>query len=947
MSVPQEFFASTEAFAPVAAVELPQNPTLVLGAPLSGKTTLLRGYVRALEQSGLSAEQILVLTPTRLAAAQLRDLIALDSPLAATGSRAQSITGFAFSQLSDQGVKLLTGAAQEQLLRQLVDEAQTSWRNWGFDPLVPTLRGFVQELRDLLAVLIENEVSVEKLTELQQQHPKVRYRAALDILPRYLDRLAAEKLVDPSQLPLRARDSIFDAPAAVLVDDAQNFSLGQLKLVEKLLGSQSSFMFGDPDAAVLGFRNSSAGAFIELARARGFAEVVLSPAGRKPQEIENLAARVAARIPTTLAGGQRPKQKESDFSARLFQSQSQESDYLAAWLRRLRIERDLSWDQMVVIGRTRTQLEQLATELAARSVPTRIQGVQRALRDQPMARALLDFIVLALAQDDQIDRLEFLTSPLIGMTSLDYRRLLRQLRQLSGLSAKVALGQLLTGEAEFEAPALLSKLLSALDKLRAIGAPSAHQAVSIGYELASSNLDSLSKGVGPTALAANRSIDSALELFAAAQRFDERNLGLALDFALQQLQIAIPEDSLAPIGLRPAVQLATPSLLHGSYPVVALPRLQEGIWPNLNPRNSLLGASSLQAFLSGRISDPSIPDRAELADELRFFYRALGSASSELWLSALVDEQEQPSQFFQILSLEPQLDTKQLTFDLRQLVGRLRRRLAGGDQLAARQLAAFAIAGIPGADPASWHGLAAPEARPISGVSSLAASRIEEFEKCPLHWFIKTFGGDASGFSASLGTLLHSALERAEQDSEPARFISENWHTLEFESRWQETRALRSAGTMAALITDYLSKSNPLVASEQAFEIEIAGLEIRGKIDRIEKGADGFEVVDLKTGKSVPTAAEVAQNRQLAIYQLAVKKLHGDSAGARIVSVGSGKLRQVGQPALTPEVEQQLTQLVTEVSTQLQKSEFIAQVDEHCSGSESCTLLLRSGVTIG
>ena len=131
----------------------------------------------------------------------------------------------------------------------------------------------------------------------------------------------------------------------------------------------------------------------------------------------------------------------------------------------------------------------------------------------------------------------------------------------------------------------------------------------------------------------------------------------------------MPEDSLAPIGTKPAVVLATPAQISRSYKLVAMPRLQEGIWPNLTPRNSLLGAASLQAFLVGRQESPQTPARSELADELRMFYRACGSTTEQLLLSAIEDETEQPSQFFQMAKLEPELNRESIDFDLRRVVG--------------------------------------------------------------------------------------------------------------------------------------------------------------------------------------------------------------------------------------------------------------------------------------
>ncbi|MEK9577971.1 MAG: PD-(D/E)XK nuclease family protein, partial [Aquiluna sp.] len=198
---------------------------------------------------------------------------------------------------------------------------------------------------------------------------------------------------------------------------------------------------------------------------------------------------------------------------------------------------------------------------------------------------------------------------------------------------------------------------------------------------------------------------------------------------------------------------------------------------------------------------------------------------------------------------------------------------------------------------------------------------------------------------ASLGTLMHSALENSAQGADPSSFVSEMWHTLEFESQWQERQAERQAAQMSLLLTDYLSSASELIASEEPFVIEIGGIEIRGKIDRIEKSETGMTVVDLKTGKRVPSGEDVAQNRQLAIYQLAVEQKYGSSSGAKIVSISSGRLREVSQPPVTDQLRQELEQLVGSIARGLESGSFTASVDEHCASDRSCTLLITPGVS--
>lgn len=933
---------------------------VILGSPLSGKTSALRHIVSELEAQGSKPGEILVLTPSRMAAAILRDQIALDSSLSSDRPRARSISSMAFQILTDRApIRLLSGAHQQTLLKRLVTQelGSANAASWGISAESLELEGFVQELRDLIAVIIESGISVERLRELQNDFPKLRLGPAIDLIGPYREELGLEGLVDSSQLAVAAAAEELGAleHKYLLVDDAQNLSSGQLKLVETLASGRVLFLFGDPDVATLGFRNSSSAKFIDLARQHGALELHLDSTGSSSCA-RNLLAAIVSRIPASGPSGHRPMSwaQEDKVSALLFDNIISETDYLAAELRKSRLLRGIDWSEMLVVGRTRVQLEQLSRELSARGIPVRIQGVQRALRDQSMARALLLFVGLSFEDVDGKVIAELLGSPLIGMDALALRKALRQLAtlpELQGLNRQEQLEKVFGSEIT---PSLLPKrirdLRAAVLRVREMAEPSAHQVVSIGFSLADGSLAELARGSGATALAANRSLDAALELFAAAQRWDERELGSPLSFAQMQLELGIPEDSLAPIGTKPAVILATPAQISRSYRLVAMPRLQEGIWPNLTPRNSLLGAASLQSYLSGRQESPATPARSELADELRMFYRSCGSATELIMLSAIQDETEQPSQFFQMARLEPKPNRDSIDFDLRRVVGRLRRRLFRGDISAAPTLAAMALAGLPGAHPDNWQGLL-----PLSssmGISAqelrVSASKLESFEKCPVHWFLSSFGGDQSGFQASVGTLMHSALEAAATGTNPEEFVEQSWHSIEFESQWQENKSRRQAGHMATLISQYLASSSELVASEKGFRVQIGSLQVTGKIDRVERTENGLEVVDLKTGKNLPNEAQLAGHRQLAVYQLAIESLYSEkSAGGRLVSVGSSKLKKLSQPPLSDQLREELQELSSSILSQLESGVFSAKVDEHCEGDGSCQLLIGRVITGG
>ena len=930
------------------SISLAYPISCVVGAPGAGKTSQLVKAVAQLE-SEFHPDRILVLTPSRLAAVTLRDQIALSSGRPSSSPRARSISSFAFEQLSKKNpdLKLLSGPAQQQLLQALVASSKNQ-AAWGLNPKALGLQAFTQELRDLLQVVMEFGLDVTRLTALTAEYPRLKLGPVTDLLPAYLNALSEGNLLDPARLLTEATQVVGGDHDWVLVDDAQELSAAALKLIEKLAETSRVLVFGDPDASTQGFRSAEPGEFLQFGNLQ-----YLDRSLPQPKPVQQLMAKFSAKLGPAGAGRQRAAiaTSQEPISAPVFSSTSAEADYLASKLRRIRLEDSIPFSKMAVVLRTQTQVNQISRELAARNVPVRLSASAEPVSQNQLTRAILDTCLQALEQRNASLFQGILLSSFIGLNPIELRRLERQLVHQTGLPIAQAWEQVLELGFEFESreARTLNRLVELIHKVESSSFSGAHELVSVVFGFAPTNLKELALGSSEVSLAANRDIDAALRLFAAAQRYDERGEGEPIEFVRQQLSLQLAEDTLAKLAQEDAVLVATASGMGTqTFDVVAIPRLQDGIWPNLRPRNSLLGAASLRAFLSGRVEDPTKPLRSELADEIRLFFKALGACRKNLLLSSMRNADEQPSQFFAIGGVELGDHSEPVDFDLRRLVGRLRASLASGDQSAAGLLAGFALAGIPGADPSGWLGLLPPSTRdPLFAPDEpvlLSASSLEAFEKCPLHWFVKTFAVGQSNFQASIGTLLHSAFELATKPEDLVEFIETNWHSLEFDHAWQAQAQKRRAIEMAILAGAYLNENPAPHSVEQAFELEHGRLRIRGKIDRVERTSTGLVVSDLKTGKSNLDAKD---NLQLAIYQLAMTQLHPEESieGARLVSVGTGKLKVSEQPPLDPAAQAKLFESFAAFEQQGSEPILVANLSEHCSEDGSCQLLLARQVS--
>jgi RecB family exonuclease len=399
----------------------------------------------------------------------------------------------------------------------------------------------------------------------------------------------------------------------------------------------------------------------------------------------------------------------------------------------------------------------------------------------------------------------------------------------------------------------------------------------------------------------------------------------------------------------------------------------------------LLGATALDALKAGRIDDANQLQRSELPDELRMLHKAVGAASERLLVSATDTEDNQISQFVGLMLGEipepKSFNASALT--LRGMAGTLRRKLATADEATADSfalgLARLASAGVPGAHPDSWYGLlplstSAPLADLENEDVVIRPSQLENFVKCPLHWFLNAHGGGDKTFSANLGSLVHKALELGTEINEDAlwKLVESKWHTLSFESDWLEQAGERKAKKMISNMVQYLRKFESdgarVIGRELNFEFEIDKALIRGQVDRLELYPDGrVMIVDLKTGSKVFSAEEAREHAQLGLYQLAFENGAFDEsivwpegldiksvslAGAKLLLVSGDKPTEREQPSIADDTASKANfeAMIAAATNGMAMTEqvFVAQVGAHCTNDNefgSCKIHLTKAVS--
>ena len=252
---------------------------------------------------------------------------------------------------------------------------------------------------------------------------------------------------------------------------------------------------------------------------------------------------------------------------------------------------------------------------------------------------------------------------------------------------------------------------------------------------------------------------------------------------------------------------------------------------------------------------------------------------------------------------------------------------------------------------------------------TIRPSQLENFAKCPLHWFLNAHGGADTTFSANLGSLVHKALELGAEVNEESlwKLVESKWHTLSFESDWLEQSGERKAKKMISNMVQYLRKFEAdgarVVGREVSFEFELGKANIRGQVDRLELYPDGrVMIVDLKTGSKLFSAQEAQEHAQLGLYQLAfthgafseVEELPADSklGGAKLLLVGQDKPTEREQISISDSetARQRFENLVAAATSGMAMTEnvFIAEVGSHCTNENeygSCKIHLTKAVS--
>jgi putative RecB family exonuclease len=178
-------------------------------------------------------------------------------------------------------------------------------------------------------------------------------------------------------------------------------------------------------------------------------------------------------------------------------------------------------------------------------------------------------------------------------------------------------------------------------------------------------------------------------------------------------------------------------------------------------------------------------------------------------------------------------------------------------------------------------------------VPSYSHSKLGSYQQCPQKYkfrYVDEIPPPIRSIELHLGDSVHRALEKLYADSKQGVVTSRDDLLGCFEQKWNEgytpqLRIVRSRTTAQTylemgrqMLMNYHWSFHPFTQTttlelEEKFLFPISEThEIRGIIDRLAKNGDGtLEIHDYKTSRRLPNPAQVSNDVQLALYEIAIR----------------------------------------------------------------------------
>ncbi|MGC1371997.1 MAG: ATP-dependent DNA helicase, partial [Candidatus Sulfotelmatobacter sp.] len=670
----------------------------------------------------------------------------------------------------------------------------------------------------------------------------------------------------------------------ILVDEFQDANFAQIKILSLLAGESANvFGVGDPDQAIYRFRGASSAAF-QLFR-RHFPRtklVVLGKNRRSTTPILQCAFAVIDKNPTVFATGvpgtsyrrlplQSAREEEANergtaipqlpVEAVSFAGKNAEAPDVVHLIEDIKRSARCKWQDFAILYRSHFHRDEIAQELMERKVPFSIENMD--VSDTPEVRDLFACVtaVVDLGCDASLFRLAALRQFAVDPEQL--RTALRAIAKDSRDGVIVPLASVLDTIAG--GPGVLACVRDAREEIarKSLRTRPALELVAKVFEL---DLNSAA-------------LQTALQ-FAAEWETKATTKTKELGEWIEYLEYFREAGGVIPMTTnagQDAVRLMT---AHGAkgleFSHVFILRATSGSFPTHYRETLVEFPRELRDPDSAAAEDDK---KLHEQEERRLFYVAMTRSKDSLHIYGKqgIGRDKSPAGIIRELICNAKLQSW------------LKFRPALPSQ---PELISFAAAAEDSRPESSrlpaWLALPA-----IDGLGArLSASAVETYETCPLQfkfereWKLSRELHAAVQYGAAMHRVLRTyfdsiRLQRTKADDELLQLFRDDLASCGIEDEYQRELYLEQG---IQQLKDFLaaSHSSPqpdVLHTEEWFDVQIAGMKLAGRIDRMDRASDGsVNIVDYKTGKA-RSQEDADESLQLSIYAMAAQEKWGYRIG--------------------------------------------------------------------
>ncbi len=725
----------------------------------------------------------------------------------------------------------------------------------------------------------------------------------------------------------------------ILVDEFQDVNFAQIEILKMLAAkNRNLFVVGDPDQAIYNFRGASSEAFRLFVLAfpdsgltvlsqnrRSLSPILTSafaiinknpqlfPANQPGSETILNCRRAPLQSAREEAMAEKGERLQSEPVGLVWwkQKQTEAYDVAANILKRRKQRKPPAWKQFAILYRTHTHRLEVVDELLSNNIPISIEGID--VLDTPEARDLWAALLAVVDPGDGASQFRVAAFPQFGIDPEELRLAMKSARDLTSLDP--ILQKISNG------PPLLDKLQAVRKQVHSSGVKAARALEIIGKEF---QLD-LGHPATEALLQFARNWEvKPITATGMPQEFVEYT-----DYFVEAGGRVCPASIAEQDGVRVMSAHAAKGL---EFDHVYILQVRSTTFPT-NYKERLF---EFPAALGSAGSADADDEKLHYQEERRLFYVAMTRAKDTLSISGRQGtgkKDETPPGMIRELFANPTLS------------GVLQRHVPAMPQQelfgASHDVVTNSMTNTRSLV-ADWvSSLGAPAIGQTVIGQSLSASAIQSYQRCPLQykmqkiWNIPSEPAGAMQFGASIHRILQTYFDairfgRDVSDAQLLDALREDLENAGISDRYQHDLYQKQGKEQLWAVLEDLRSRPPLkvLHTEDYFAIDVEGVKVRGRIDRVDQDSDGSViVVDYKTGRP-QDQKQADEALQLSVYAMAAQEkwgyqvsglqFHNIADNSRVTSIRSEKdLKKA-------------TALVKKTAEQIAAGHFEADPGFHC-----------------